>query len=127
MHHHALLPIGVLIDSHPALLQLHALWLANLCLALVCLKGLACCAGMPIACTDCPCLLVITEYVCVYLQTVADLGTISAVSIQGSGSSSWASMTNTFGAAWEVDNCPSYPISLEVTSGSQTVSTSVDP
>ena len=31
-------------------------------------------------------------------------------------------MTNTFGAAWEVPNQPAYPISLEVTSGSQTVS-----
>ena len=32
-------------------------------------------------------------------------------------------MTNTYGAAWEVPNAPSYPISLEVTSGSQTVRT----
>lgn len=31
-------------------------------------------------------------------------------------------MTNTYGAAWEIKNSPSYPISLKVTSGSQTVS-----
>ena len=31
-------------------------------------------------------------------------------------------MTNTYGAAWEVPNAPALPISLEVTSGSQTVS-----
>ena len=56
------------------------------------------------------------------LQTVADLGTISAVNIQGAGSNTWTAMANTFGAAWEVSNQPAYPISLEVTSGSQTVS-----
>ena len=57
------------------------------------------------------------------LQTVANLGTISAVNIKGAGSGdSWSAMTNTYGAAWEVTNQPAYPISLEVTSGSQTVS-----
>ena len=59
------------------------------------------------------------------LQTVANLGTISAVNIKGAGSGdSWSAMTNTYGAAWEVTNQPAYPISLEVTSGSQTVSSS---
>ena len=55
------------------------------------------------------------------LQTVADLGTISAVNIQGAGGA-FSPMVNTYGAAWEVSNSPAYPISLEVTSGSQTVS-----
>ena len=59
------------------------------------------------------------------MQTVANLGTISAVNLKGPGASdSWTAMTNTYGAAWEVTNQPSYPISLEVTSGSQTVSSS---
>ena len=59
------------------------------------------------------------------MQTVANLGTISAVNLKGPGASdSWKAMTNTYGAAWEVSNQPSYPISLEVTSGSQTVSNS---
>jgi len=59
------------------------------------------------------------------MQTVANLGTISAVNLKGPGASdSWTAMTNTYGAAWEVSNQPSYPISLEVTSGSQTVSSS---
>ena len=57
------------------------------------------------------------------MQTVANLGTISAVNLKGPGAGdSWTAMTNTYGAAWEVSNQPSYPISLEVTSGSQTVS-----
>ena len=55
------------------------------------------------------------------LQTVADLGTISAVNIQGAGGA-FTPMVNTYGAAWEISNQPAYPISLEVTSGSQTVS-----
>ena len=60
------------------------------------------------------------------MQTVANLGTISAVNLKGPGASdSWTAMTNTYGAAWEVSNQPSYPISLEVTSGSQTVSSFV--
>ena len=59
------------------------------------------------------------------VQTVANLGTISAVNLKGPGASdSWTAMSNTYGAAWEVSNQPSYPISLEVTSGSQTVSSS---
>ncbi len=59
------------------------------------------------------------------MQTVANLGTISAVNLKGPGATdSWTAMTNTYGAAWEVSNQPSYPISLEVTSGSQTVSSS---
>jgi len=61
------------------------------------------------------------------VQTVADKGTITDVKCQGSGSSSWTSMTNTYGAAWETDNAPSYPISLQVTSGSQTVSPNSPP
>ena len=61
------------------------------------------------------------------LQTVANLGTISAVNIKGAASDTYTAMTNTYGAAWEVTNQPSYPISLEVTSGSQTVSTPVLP
>lgn len=57
------------------------------------------------------------------ITTVANLGTISAVNLKGPGAGdSWTAMTNTYGAAWEVSNQPSYPISLEVTSGSQTVS-----
>lgn len=55
------------------------------------------------------------------LQTVADLGTISEVNIQGAGGA-FTPMVNTYGAAWEISNQPGYPISLEVTSGSQTVS-----
>lgn len=55
------------------------------------------------------------------ITTVANLGTISAVNIKGAASDTYTAMTNTYGAAWEVTNQPSYPISLEVTSGSQTV------
>ncbi|KAL3135114.1 expansin-like protein [Trebouxia sp. C0010 RCD-2024] len=55
------------------------------------------------------------------ITTVANKGTVSDVKCQGAGSSSWQSMTNTYGAAWEVDNSPAYPMSLQVTSGSQTV------
>ena len=55
------------------------------------------------------------------LQTVADLGTISAVNIAGPDNN-YAPMANTYGATWEISNQPAYPISLEVTSGSQTVS-----
>ena len=69
----------------------------------------------------------LTDSLTPLLQTVANLGTISAVNFKGAASDTYTAMTNTYGAAWEVTNQPSYPISLEVTSGSQTVSTPVLP
>ena len=70
--------------------------------------------------------LVLTAIRLPLLQTVADLGTISAVNIAGPDGA-YRPMTNTYGAAWEVPNQPAYPISLEVTSGSQTVSHASQP
>lgn len=48
-------------------------------------------------------------------QEVGGTGSITAIQVKGYKSDTWEGMTNKWGAAWEMDHAPQYPLDIHLT------------
>lgn len=48
------------------------------------------------------------------VQEVAGTGSVAHVEVKGQSDDAWAGLRNSWGAAWEVDHAPHYPLDIRI-------------